>query len=253
MGKLAIAACLLLAASALEAQSIADRVREVDDGKVRMSFAARPGVCGMGTSINISRDTDDWEYDCEPGPVRVVLNLRDGRVVRVKTYVGGRFRPSTSTTTEILDLGTVSASEAASYLVALAGRGTGDEEHGRGAIFAASLADSADIWRDVLRIARDDDVPHRTRKRAVEVLSWEVSRIVRAGVEDEEDDDTRSIQSSAVFAISQRPKSESVPILMRIAREHSDPVIRGKALFWLGQSGDPRAVDVFEEILTQGG
>ena len=37
----------------------------------------------------------------------------------------------------------------------------------------------------------------------------------------------------------------------RIARTHRDPAIRKKALFWLGQSEDPRAITLFQELLTK--
>jgi HEAT repeat protein len=54
-----------------------------------------------------------------------------------------------------------------------------------------------------------------------------------------------------VFALSQRPQSEGVPILIRLARTDRDPEIRRDALFWLGQSNDPRALDLFEELLVR--
>ena len=52
-----------------------------------------------------------------------------------------------------------------------------------------------------------------------------------------------------MFAVSQLPRDQGVPLLVEVARTHRDPEIRRKALFWLGQSGDPRAIDVFEELL----
>jgi hypothetical protein len=36
---------------------------------------------------------------------------------------------------------------------------------------------------------------------------------------------------------------------MALARTHRQPDIRRQAMFWLGQSKDPRAVDFFEQIL----
>ena len=57
------------------------------------------------------------------------------------------------------------------------------------------------------------------------------------------------MREAAVFALSQRPRDESVPALIRVARTHRDPHIRKTALFWLGQSRDPRAIELFEEIL----
>jgi HEAT repeat protein len=59
----------------------------------------------------------------------------------------------------------------------------------------------------------------------------------------------REIRKQAVFALSQRERNEGVPALIRVARTNPDPELRKTALFWLGQSEDPRALDLFEEIL----
>ena len=61
----------------------------------------------------------------------------------------------------------------------------------------------------------------------------------------------RDVRESAVFALSQRPHEEGVPALIRIVRENKDPELRRKAIFWLGQSDDPRALSLFEELLTR--
>ncbi len=36
----------------------------------------------------------------------------------------------------------------------------------------------------------------------------------------------------------------------RFRREHRDPRVRKQAIFWLGRSGDPRALVLLEELLT---
>jgi HEAT repeat protein len=59
----------------------------------------------------------------------------------------------------------------------------------------------------------------------------------------------REVRKQAVFALSQRSANQGVPALIRIARTSSDPELRRTAIFWLGQSDDPRAIDLFEEIL----
>ena len=61
----------------------------------------------------------------------------------------------------------------------------------------------------------------------------------------------REVREQAVFALSQRPRDEGVPALIAVARTNKDPEIRKKALFWLGQSHDARAIDLFEELLTK--
>ena len=53
----------------------------------------------------------------------------------------------------------------------------------------------------------------------------------------------------AVFALSQLPKAEGVPLLIDVAKKNSNPVVRKQAIFWLGQSRDPRAIEFFAQIL----
>ncbi|HUU45237.1 MAG TPA: HEAT repeat domain-containing protein, partial [Acidobacteriota bacterium] len=62
------------------------------------------------------------------------------------------------------------------------------------------------------------------------------------------DPDT-DVKEHAVFALSQLPRDEGVPLLINVARTNRNPEVREQAIFWLGQSGDERALDFFEEIL----
>jgi HEAT repeat protein len=57
------------------------------------------------------------------------------------------------------------------------------------------------------------------------------------------------VKKKAVFALSQLPKSEGVPLLIQVARTNANPAVRKQAMFWLGQSRDPRALDYFAEVL----
>ena len=57
------------------------------------------------------------------------------------------------------------------------------------------------------------------------------------------------MKKRAVFALSQMPKDEGVPLLINVARTHTNPAVRKQAMFWLGQSKDARAVEFFAEIL----
>jgi hypothetical protein len=40
-----------------------------------------------------------------------------------------------------------------------------------------------------------------------------------------------------------------VPLLINVAKTNKNPAVRKQAIFWLGQSKDPRALDYLEEIL----
>jgi hypothetical protein len=240
------------------------RIAGAPDGVVHLSFGARPGVCGDGRG-SVSMDCDDGncgrytvsygnrdrsevEYDCDPGPVRVSLRVSGGHVTSLRTYVGGRWRTATDGVT---DLGTVGAREAATYFLALASKDSGSSaEH---AIFPVILADSVSVWPDLLRIARNARISRRTRRQAVFWLGQAAGEAATKGLTELVDDRAtdRDVREQAVFALSQRPHDEGVPALIRIARENPDPELRKKALFWLGQSDDPRVLALFEELLTK--
>ena len=245
---------LSVQAAALPAQSLTDRVREVRDGDVRMSFAAREGVCGdgrgsisVGRHVTVSEGSHDWESVCEAGPVRVRLTKRDGAVVAVRTYVGGRWAPGGD---EVTDLGTVSAREAAAFLLAVAER---SDARGGDAIFPATLADGVEVWPSLLRLARSGDLPRETRRAAVTYLGYAAGDAVAGelGQIAEREDEDESVRKAALYAVSQRPADESIPILARVVRSNRSPAMRKTAIYYLSQSDDPRAIAVFEEILSR--
>ncbi len=242
----AVAAALAVAPQA-NGQSIADRVSDVRDGQVRMSFTARPGVCGNGRNISTHRDTDDWESWCEPGPVRVAIDIRGREIVDIDTYVGGRWRSRDRVT----DLGMVAAPEAAEYLLALAQNLPG--KAGKEAVFPATLADSAVVWPTLLEISKDRDRPRETRKNAVFWLGQAAGEAATDGLEEIVYDTSgdSEVRASAIFALSQLSDEAGVPILINIVRTHPDPNLKRKAIFWLGQSDDPRVVALFEELLVK--
>ncbi|HSJ76207.1 MAG TPA: hypothetical protein VK899_08510, partial [Gemmatimonadales bacterium] len=62
-------------------QTLDQRITAIGSGRVHLSFAARPGVCGDGDqNINI-QDDEDQEVECESQPVRVSLTLHDHEVI----------------------------------------------------------------------------------------------------------------------------------------------------------------------------
>jgi HEAT repeat protein len=258
----AVAGCaaLVCGAAIASAQSIATKVARVSNGSVRMSFAARPEICGShGNSISYRRGSTnwgdnrtsrdvEWDNDCSTGPARLVLDRRNGEISDLRFYVGGRWRPAGA---DVVDLGNVGASDAADYLLSIAQTERGSM--GEKAIFPATIADSANVWPVLIKIARNRGLPRPTRTQAVFWLSQaagdaataDLSAIVNDGAVDQE------VREQAVFALSQRPPDQGVPALISVAKTSKDPEIRKKALFWLGQSDDPRAIDLFEQLLTK--
>jgi hypothetical protein len=259
---LVVTAAVFGLASPAAGQTLAARIAQAPDGDVRVAFTAREGVSGNGRNViqwgcergrcrqqseGSFSDDVDWRTPCDSGPVRLALWVRGGRVVSLHAYVGGQWIPRQGVT----DLGRVPAPEAGRYLLGLARQGGG--EVGERAVFAATLADSVTAWPELLRLARDEAVPDRTRRSAVFWVSQAAEEAATRGLDSLVGEDTvdREVREQAVFALSQRPREEGVPALIRIAKTHSDPEIRRRAIFWLGQSHDPRALALFEDLLTK--
>jgi HEAT repeat protein len=236
---------LSLLPACLAAQSLQQQVAAVGTGTVHLSFAARPGVCGDGdNNISTRRNSDEWESDCDSRVVRVALRVTEHQVEGIRTYVGGRWRPGTAAT----DLGMVRPQEVAAYLVRLAG---GEQELTGDPVLPATLADSVTIWPSLLRLARNSALPEERRRTAIFWLGQAAEAAAGRALDSIAGDvrGDREVRKQAVFALSQRSADEAVPALIRIARTSPDPELRKTALFWLGQSDDSRALDLFEEIL----
>jgi hypothetical protein len=261
---LTAAACLLGCASAPAQSSLADRILSVKDGTVRLAYGVKDGICGDGESFIRDRTRGENNYisfddkgsryrgrnwrerPCEPGPARVAIVKDGGMITQVRLYVGGEWGTGGS---DIVDLGEVAAPAAAKALLAVAAR----ERRADKAIFAAVIADSAVVWPDLLAIAKNESLYRDTRKSAVFWLSQAAGDAATKGLSElaEDDSEDREVRDQAVFALSQLPSEQGIPVLIRLARSNKDPQVRRKALFWLGQSDDPRVLALFEEILTR--
>lgn len=247
-----MAAGLLLAGMPLRAQeSLGGALRRVGSGTVRLQFKARDGVCGSGQSMSYNSRgrtsrNGEWESECEPGPVRVAIDVLNGSASALRFYVGGRWGSQGSAT----DIGAVPAAEAGAWFMRLAEQGEG--KVAREAITVATLADSANVWPALLRLAKDDHRDRELRKSAVFWLGQAAGDAVAdlRGLADDDGEDVE-IRKSAVFALSQRPNGEGVGPLLTIAKGTGDARVRRQAIFWLGQSGDPRALAYFEDVLTK--
>jgi hypothetical protein len=89
------------------------------------------------------------------------------------------------------------------------------------------------------------------RKQSIFWLGQRAGEKATANLKEATNDPDDEVREMAVFSISQLPREQAVPELIQLARTHKSRVVREKALFWLGQSGDPRALDFIEEVLTK--
>ena len=96
--------------------------------------------------------------------------------------------------------------------------------------------DTMEVRRQAIRLLGE-----RVSKRSFEFLSATAQST----------DGNAEVQVQAVRAISERRADESVPILIKIARTHPNQLVRKQAIRSLGESGDPRAIDFFKEVLSK--
>lgn len=258
---LTFSALLFPLLSSASAQSLSRRVASAPDGTVQFTVASRPGVCGDGATYvrdgfgddgriyeggnfsGRSRHGEDWP-PCVRGPLRVVATVSAGDIVRLRTFAGPRQDVNVE---DRRDLGVVSVDEAVDFLTHLI-----DQTHGRAAsdaILPLVLADSIAPWPALLRFARDERLGRNVRSTSGFWLARGAAAALGVANHDESDDD--EVRSSAVFALSQQPKDFAIPRLIDVVRNNSHPAARAQALFWLGQSNDSRALDLFDEILRR--
>lgn len=120
-------------------------------------------------------------------------------------------------------------------------------------IHAISINDNQDPAIDFLiRIAKTDQ-DMEARKQAMFWLGHKAGEKSLGVLKDavEATDADTELQKHVVFVLSRRPKDEAVPLLIKIARTHPKGEVRKDAIFWLGRTGDERALAFIEEILSK--
>ncbi len=269
-----MAALAIAAVSAVPAQSqnsIAQRVSRAPDGVVRLQFAGHSGVCGDGRdligygkalfSISAQSFGDRSAPNCVPGPVRVSLSVSRGRVTQMQTFVGGSWA---RTSARVTDLGSVPPGEAASYFFGLVPELEGRMNKARFLLPAVLAADNGTVTR-LMSLARNGSRAQSTRREAIQWvgLLGDASAIpalvsfARQGGEapkgeDIDDDDDapgkKGLATAAIAALSFLENGVGVPALIDLARTGGSAV-RHSAVFWLGQSGDRRALSALHAVI----
>jgi HEAT repeat protein len=96
--------------------------------------------------------------------------------------------------------------------------------------------ESMDVRRQAIRLLGE-----RVGKRSFDFLSATA----------QSNDANAEVQVQAVRAIGERRAEESVPLLIKIAKTHPNQMVRKQAIRSLGESGDPRAIEFFREVLSK--
>lgn len=120
------------------------------------------------------------------------------------------------------------------------------------AVFALTQSKEPGAIEAIIRSAHEDKSA-RVRGQALfwlaqrathQIAATEIAAAIARDPETE-------VKRRAVFALTQIPNGDGVPLLIQVARTNSNPAVRKQAMFWLGQSKDPRALQFFEDVLTK--
>jgi len=243
------------------AQRLEDRVADAR-GSVAFRFATKPYVCGDGRSVYVSNDTEpgwnirrrsgmhlgtrdsDDPRDCEVAPARVVVEHDGKSVSSVRVRVGGPLVAAD------VELGSVSASDAVRYLLSVAPQLTGRSADQ--AIMGAAIADGSPVWQRLIDVARDNNASEASRKASVFWVSHEAGTAAAAalGSVAEDDEATLGVRSDALFYLAARKNGEGIDALIRVVKTSKSTKLRKEAVWYLGQTRDPRALALFAELLS---
>jgi len=185
----------------------------------------------------------------------------------VKTYVGGDWA---RTSDRVTDFGNVSSGEAASYFFALIPQIEGSGRRGDKSrlLLPAVLADDPSAVSRLITLAHDESRAQETRRQAIQWIGLlgdaNVVPVLVAfargggaaptGGDIDEDDEApgkKGLATTAMAALSLLDNGAGVPALIDLARTGT-PGTRASAVFWLGQTGDPRAVATLHGVIENG-
>jgi HEAT repeat protein len=188
-----------------------------------------------------------------PGPIRlepsptimVLVRAQAAEIRRVRSFSGDCQVDSGGL--QVYWLGDVNPAQSVEFLKTLV---TNDSrrEQSESAMSAIALHRDAAAAAAILDLAKNGSP--RLRQRA---LFWIARRaesqaagIITQAIDSDPD---AEVKRQAVSALSQLPRDEGIPLLIKLARSHSNPGVRKQAMQLLGQSRDPRAISFFEEVL----
>jgi hypothetical protein len=118
------------------------------------------------------------------------------------------------------------------------------------AIFALTQSKEPKALEVVASVAHNDKSA-RVRGQALFWLAQRAEKkVAESAINDAiANDPETEVKKKAVFALTQMPAGEGVPLLIQVVKNNRNPEVRKQAMFWLGQSKDDRALTFIEEVL----
>ena len=196
----------------------------------------------------ILEESDDPEVQ-EQAIFAISQRGGDARAMEIlRSYATRTDVPTELRSNAIFWIGQNSAAGGADYLIDLYPR-LNDAELKENALFAVAQSGGARARTWLLERVRDPSESVEVRKNA---LFWAgqtgsvPTADLRALFDSFADAEMRE---QIIFVAAQRGSAEDIEFLMEVAREADDPELRQNAIFWLGQSDDPRVAEFLLSLL----
>jgi hypothetical protein len=118
------------------------------------------------------------------------------------------------------------------------------------AVFALSENKDPRAQEAIVSVAHNDKSPHVRGQALFWLAQRAEKKIAESAINDAiANDPETEVKKKAVFALTQMPSGEGVPLLIQVVKNNRNPEVRKQAMFWLGQSKDDRALSFIEEVL----
>jgi hypothetical protein len=117
-------------------------------------------------------------------------------------------------------------------------------------VLALSESKAPEAMPLVIDAARNDKDAHVRGQALMWLAQRAAAQVSRDAIRNAiENDPELSVKERAINALSQMPNGEGVPTLIDVAKTSKDPTLRKRAMQQLGHSKDPRALDFFAQVL----
>ena len=180
-----------------------------------------------------------------PGPIRlepapnlmVLVRVQTNEIHRVRTLSGDRQVDAGGL--QVYWLGDVNAAQSVEFLKTLV---TSRSQHYARPLRERVVGDRASSRRRGGRRdsrAREKRAPRLRQRALVWIARRAESQAVGIISQAIDNDPDVEVKRQAVSALSQLPRNEGIPLLIKLARSHTNPVVRKQAMHRLGQSTIP--------------
>src|SRR6266545_2121801 len=235
------------------ARILLDAVRSDPDQEVREQgvfwLSQVPGDEAVTALDSILRASDD--ANVQDKAIFALSQHRSERAAGIlRAYAERRDAPGELREKAIFWLGQRKSPENATFLRALYGRLENDDLKEK-VIFSLSQMGGEDNYRWLMDIALNEREDIEIRKKALFWAGQGRTVDIADLVQLYDRTQNREMKDQLIFVYSQRREAAAMDKLFDIGKNEPDRELRKKAIFWIGQSRDPRAARFLQDLINQ--